>query len=115
MCFSFYLYSGILSMLFDTRNERLWFVTMQAERELGDAVESTGLEKQRYLLRRFISRKNVLLQRIHRRQNTGRYKGRYDIDDEDELGGGKKEEGVFSSVKERDVDRRWEVEMVVTV
>ena len=94
-------------MLFDTRNERLWFVTMQAERELGDAVESTGLEKQRYLLRRFISRKNVLLQRIHRRQNTGRYnKGRYMYGDN---------EGVFSSVKERDVDRRWEVEMVVTV
>ena len=55
-------------MIFDIRNNRLWFITTHVSRELGDAIESSGIEKQHYINQRFASRVNVLEKRTLRRQ-----------------------------------------------
>ena len=62
------LADGLLTMFFDGRNERLWFVTVHGDRETGDGDGTTSEVKMKYLNSRFISMKNVLTKRTKRRK-----------------------------------------------
>ena len=59
---------GVVTMLLDGRNERLWFVAVHGDRETGDGDGTTSEVKQKFLKSRFHSTQNMLSNKIRKRK-----------------------------------------------
>ena len=59
---------GMVTSLFDCKNERLWFVATRADRATGDASGSSGHVKQRFLRSQMIEGLHQLEARVLRKQ-----------------------------------------------